>query len=103
MVVVGKLVKENCSSESKGRLGTIVRVSEIVLSKHSHWEEDVAHWKIHHANSDDDMPACHIVRPGKVASVRWQDKPDSLTIHVFYDDARGLSSYSYGSNSVEVV
>ena len=107
MVVPGRLVKEDCSIESKARMGTIVKVTDIVLHKDSQWKQEVERWisyNNNNGNKEPDMNMCHIIRPGKVASVRWQDDPTKLTVHVFYDDvSHGRSFYSYGSNSVEVV
>ena len=106
MVAQGKLVKEECSVDSKARMGTIVKVTDIVLHKSSQWENEVARWVSYNnnnGNSKPDMNMCHIIRPGKVASVRWQDDPSRVTIHVFYSDCSGQSHCSFGSNTVTVV
>ena len=106
MVVEGRLVKEDCSVESKSRVGTIVKVTDLVLHKNSQWEQEVARWRencIKYGNKNPDMDMCYIIRPGKVASVRWQDDPSKLSVHVFYDDCKGHSHFSYGSNGVELV
>ncbi len=106
MVVAGALVKEDCSSESQSRIGTIVRVSDIVLHENSQWEHEVKRWISYNngnGNREPDMNMCYVIRPGKVASVRWQDDPTKVSIHVFYDDCKGLSFFSHGSNSVEVL
>ena len=105
MVNLGVLVKEDCSVESAARLGTIVKVTDIVLSKDSLWAKELSRWTSYNnsnGNKDPDMTMCNIIRPGKVASVRWQGNPTNLTVHVFYDDCNGRSSYSYSSNQVEV-
>ena len=106
MVKSGTLVREDCSVESKARMGTIVRVTDIVLNKNSPWKQEVERWISYNnknGNHTPDMNMCHIIRPGKVVSVRWQDDPTKLSVHVFYDDCKGRSFYSYGSNSVEVI
>ncbi len=106
MVKNGTLVVEDCSVESKARMGTVVRVTDIVLNKDSPWKQEVERWTSYNNNNGNhtpDMNMCHIIRPGKVVSVRWQDDPTKLSVHVFYDDCNGRSFYSYGSNSVEIV
>ena len=106
MVVAGNLVKEDCSVESKSRMGTIVKVSDIILHENSQWKYEVERWISYNNQGGTytpDMNMCWIIRPGKVASVRWQDDPKKLSVHVFYDDCNGRSFYSYGSNGVEVV
>ena len=106
MVTQGSLVKEDCSIESKARMGTVVRVTDIVLHEDSPWKREVERWVSYNnnmGNKDPDMSMCYIIRPGKVASVRWQDDSTKLTVHVFYDDCEGRAFYSYGSNGIEVV
>ncbi len=103
MVTAGALVKEHCSIESKARMGTIVKVTRIQLHTNSQWESEVKRWTNANPGSARPMTECYVVRPGQVASVRWQDDPTSLTVHIFYDDCVGESFYSYGSNSVEIV
>ena len=107
MVALGNLVREACSVESKARMGTVVKVTDIVLHENSQWEREVERWVSYNNNNGNkkpDMNMCHIIRPGKVASVRWQDDSTKLTVHVFYNDVEaGRSFFSYGSNSVEVV
>ena len=104
MVVSGRLVKEDCSNEAKARMGTIVKVSDIIMHENSPWQVEVDKWKSYNSHSGEpNMAMCSIIRPGKVASVRWQDDPTKLTVHVFYNDCKGNSNWSYGSNSVEVV
>ena len=106
MVAPGSLVREDCSVESKSRVGTIVKVTDIVLHENSQWESEVARWVSYNNNNGNhkpDMNMCYVIRPGKVASVRWQDDPTKISVHVFYADCGGRSFYSYGSNSVEVV
>ena len=107
-MVVGQLVKEDCSVESKSRMGTIVKATEIVLSDNSLWKEELRRWKdlltrIHGADCVPDMPGCPIIRPGYVVSVRWQHDPASQTVHVFYNDCGGRSSINHDTNSVEVI
>ena len=106
MVKTGFLVKEHGSSESKPRMGTIVKATKLVLSKSSQWQKEVERWigyKARNGNQDPDMNLCWVIRPGTVASVRWQDDPTKLSVHVFYDDCNGQSFYSHGSNGVEVI
>mgnify|MGYP001334316173 CR=1 FL=1 len=108
MVKLGALVKEDCSVESSARIGTIVRVTDIVLHENSTWKREVERWLSYQNQRDDDrgdpdMNMCHIIRPGKVASVRWQSNPKDVTVHVFYDDGAGRAFYSYGSNGEEIV
>ena len=107
MVKLGALVKEDCSVESSARMGTIVRVTDIVLHENSAWKRDVERWVSYqnrvYDRGDPDMNMCHVIRPGKVASVRWQSNPKDVTVHVFYDDCDGRAFYSYGSNGVEIV
>ena len=99
MVVLGALVREECSIKSKARLGTVVKVSDIVLGKDSQWESELRRWK----DINSDIHGCYIIRPGKVASVRWQSDPTKLTVHIFYNDCEGQSQFNYHSNSIEVV
>ena len=44
-----------------------------------------------------------VIRPGKVFSVRWQDDPTRVTVHVAYDDCDGRALINIGTNQVEVV
>ncbi len=104
MVAVGKIVKEDCSEESKARIGTIVKVTEMQMHKDSHWQSEVERWMQNFSDEDPvDMIMCDVIRPGKVVSIRWQDNPQKETIHVFYDDCNGRSHFNYSSNCVEVV
>lgn len=106
MVVAGTLVREDCSSESQSRIGTIVKVTDIILHEDSQWKYEVERWISYNNNNGNEEPnmnMCYIIRPGKVASVRWQDDPTKVSVHVFYDDCKGSSFFSYGSNSVEIV
>tara|TARA_A100001011_G_scaffold377652_1_gene441570 strand:+ start:16 stop:351 length:336 start_codon:yes stop_codon:yes gene_type:complete len=107
MVKLGSLVREDASPESKPRLGTITKITDIVMSDRSTWATEVERWKSAwtHAPKGEapDMTNCYIIRPGKVASVRWQADPTTETVHVFYDDALGRSNWSHGSNQVEVL
>jgi len=87
-------------------MGTIVKVTDIVLHEDSPWKREVERWVSYNnnnGNKDPCMEMCFIIRPGKVASVRWQDDPTKLTVHVFYNDCKGRSHFSYGSNAVEVL
>lgn len=106
MVEVGKLVKEHTAPDRQPRLGTVTKVTDIILNKNSQWKVEVDRWVAHHdplsgSNDDIDMSGCFIVRPGQVVSVRWQDNA-KMTIHVFYKDAKGLSTVSTGGNSIEM-
>ena len=108
MVKLGSLVREDASPESKPRLGTITKITDIVMGDRSTWASEVERWKTAYAvhapkGEEPALDTCNIIRPGKVASVRWQSDPTIVTIHVFYDDANGRSSWSHGSNQVEVL
>ena len=106
MVVCGTLVKEDCSVESKARLGTVVKVTPVQLHKNSQWKHEIDRWISYNnknGNHTPDMGMCHIIRPGRVVSVKWQDDPTKFSVHVFYDDSPQRSFYSYGSNGIEVV
>ena len=104
MVKLGSLVREDASPESKPRLGTITKITDIVMGDRSTWASEVERWKTAYAAQRAvGMDTCNIIRPGKVASVRWQSDPTIVTVHVFYDDANGRSSWSHGSNQVEVL
>ena len=107
MVAIGALVKEECSVESKTRVGSIVKVTPLILSNiaQKHIHHDIERLKQRHATTgreydpmDNDM-----IRPGKVFSVRWQDDPTRVTVHVVYDDCDGRALINIGSNAVEVV
>jgi hypothetical protein len=107
MVVLGALVREDCSVESKARVGTIVKVTPLVLSKYGleQAESDIEQAKKRHAelNREYDPTQNHVIRPGKVFSVRWQHDPTQVTIHVAYDDCNGKAVINLGTNTVEVV
>ena len=100
-MVVGQLVREDCSDESKAPLGTIVKVTELILHRDSQWKVEVERWKSYNTKCDQTM--CSVIRPGKVASVRWQNDPKKLTVHIFYDDCGGRSSINLSTNSVSLV
>ena len=107
MVVLGALVKEDCSVESKSRMGTIVKVTELVLSNCGlrTAEADIEQAKKRYAQLDReyDPTENHVIRPGKVFSVRWQDDPTKVTVQVAYDDCNGKAVINVGTNTVEVV
>ena len=107
MVVLGALVKEDCSVESKARMGTIVKVTELVLSNAGlrQAEADIERSKKWHTDNDREYCPSHneSIRSGKVFSVRWQDDPTKVTVHVAYDDCNGKALINIGTNTVEVV
>ena len=103
MVEVGTLVREHCHPESPTRLGTIVKVTQLELTDAG--KAEILHHQTHMSdlNRTYDPDTCDIIRPGKVFSVRWQDNPAKITVHVVYDDCKGLAIINLGSNSVEVI
>ena len=107
MVAVGSLVKEHCSVDSKQRMGTVVKVSPLILSTMglNQAKEDIERAKERYTglNREYDPMNNQLIRPGKVFSVRWQDDPTKLTIHVVYDDCNGQAMINLGSNMVQVV
>ena len=109
MVVLGALVKEDSShlNESKARMGTIVKVTPLVLSNMGLKQAaaDVEHIKKRYAEAETeyDPMSNQVIRPGKVFSVRWQNDPTKVTIHVAYDDCNGEAMINIGSNTVKVV
>ncbi len=109
MVVLGALVREDSShlDESKARMGTIVKVTPLVLSNMGLKQAaaDVEHAKKRHAEIEIeyDPMSNQVIRSGKVFSVRWQNDPTKITIHVAYDDCDGQSMINIGSNAVKVV
>lgn len=108
MVALGALVREDCSVESKARVGTIVKVTPLVLSTMGLQvaKIDTENIKKNHKTGFKrvyDPMNNDVIRPGKVFSVRWQDDPTKVTIHVAYDDCGGKTHINLGSNSVEVV
>lgn len=107
MVVLGALVREECTDYSKARVGTIVKVTPLVLSNCGlrAAEADIEKSKKWHMenNREYDPMDNSIVRPGKVFSVRWQDEPTKVTVHVAYDDCNGQALINIGTNAVEVV
>jgi len=105
MVSMGTLVKEDCSPESKPRTGTVVKVTDIVLHQQSQWKQEVDRWVSYNSGPDHApaMEMCHIIRPGKVVSVRWQHDPTKLSVHVFYDDCPQRSHFNHSSNGIEIV
>ena len=104
MVEVGTLVTEDCSPESTPRIGTIVKVTQLELGCDS-WQQDVQAIQRLDANCGRkyDPEQCDVIRPGKVFSVRWQSDPTRVTVHVAYNDCKGVATLNFGSNSVEVV
>ena len=107
MVVLGALVREDCSAPSKARMGTIVKVTELVLSHIGlkQAEADIEQAKKRHVdlNKKYDPLDNFVIRPGKVFSVRWQDDPTKVTVHVAYDDCDGRALINIGTNQVDVV
>jgi len=107
MVALGALVREDCSIESKARMGTIVKVTPLVLSSCGLQAAkiDIENVKKRYeaAGKVYNPTDHHFIRPGKVFSVRWQDDPTKVTIHVAYDDCGGKANINLGSNSVELV
>ena len=107
MVVLGALVREDCSDDFKARMGTIIKVTELTLSTAGlkEAESQVAHSKKWHAdrNNEWNPEFVSVIRPGKVFSVRWQYDPTKVTIHVAYDDSNGRAAINLGTNQVEVV
>lgn len=107
MVVLGALVKEDCTDYSKARVGTIVKVTPLILSTAGlrEAEASIERSKKWHAdqNREYDPMDNSSIRPGKVFSVRWQDEPTRVTVHVAYDDCNGQASINIGTNAVEVV
>ncbi len=106
MVTLGSLVKEDCSIASKARVGTVVKVTTIPLHNDYQWRSEVERWVSYNnraGNEQPDMNMCYVIRPGKVATVRWQNDSTDRSVHIFYDDCNGHSFYSYGSNGVEVL
>ena len=107
MVVLGALVREDCSPESKARVGTIVKVTPLTLSKAGLQAAKIDIEKIKKRYDDTgreyNSADCDIIRPGRVFSVRWQDDPTKITIHVAYDDCVGAATINIGTNSVCVV
>ena len=98
MVAVGDLAREDCSQPAMARMGTIIKVTSLVLHKEHSWERELQSAKFRGTLEVD-----HIIRPGKVASVRWQDDPSRVSIHVFYDDCPHAASINYNSNKVSLV
>ena len=100
MVSVGTLVREVCSIPEKGRLGTVVKVTNLVMSDKSNWQVDLDRWNASSFASNG--LHCAIIRPGSVFSVRWQNDATQLSVHVLYNDTRE-SSIDYNAGTVEVV
>ena len=95
-MVVGQLVKEELHNRSP-RIGTVVKVSEIILSETSHWRANLENYQ--RRGQEYYNP---LIRPGNVVTVRWQDDPTRVTIHAFYIDCLE-SHYNHGSNTVTMV
>ena len=51
MVVIGSLVREDCSIESKARMGTVVKVTDLVLHQNSQWKHEVDRWMSYNSNN----------------------------------------------------
>ena len=95
-MVIGQLVKEDCSSPDKVRVGTVVKVTRYELSKDSNY--------FRLAGPESEFPyADSLIRPGHVVSVRWQDDHTKLTAHVFYEGIRESVINLMGGNAVMVV
>tara|TARA_R100001510_G_scaffold55978_1_gene60718 strand:+ start:2319 stop:2651 length:333 start_codon:yes stop_codon:yes gene_type:complete len=107
MVVLGALVKEDCSIEAKARVGTIVKVTPLVLSHDGlkQAKADIEHAKKMHFRhgKEYDPTSNFVIRPGCVFSVRWQHDPSAITVHIAYDDCQGQALINLGTNSVRVV
>jgi Rieske Fe-S protein len=107
MVALGALVKEETTEHSKARVGTIVKVTPLVLSNMAlkQVDEIIKHTKKRYAELDKEYDPTddYVIRPGKVFSVRWQDDPTKVTIHVAYDDCKGKALINLGTEGVEVV
>ena len=107
MVKLGMLVKELGIEHRKSRVGTVVKVSPIALSKHgsqmSEQELESLKYRREQSGYKYDPQDSLTIREGNVFSVRWQDNPNSVTIHVAYNDCNGFASINLGSNQVEVV
>lgn len=107
MVALGALVKEETTEHSKARVGTIVKVTPLILSNMAlkQAQVDIENYKKRHAELDKEYDPTdnYVIRPGKVFSVRWQDDPTKVTIHVAYDDCKGKALINLGTEGVEVV
>ena len=107
MVVLGALVKEDCTDYSKARVGTIVKGTPLILSNMAlkQVQYDIERSKKYHAdqNREYDPLDNTMIRSGKVFSVRWQDEPTKVTVHVAYDDCNGQALINIGANAVKVV
>lgn len=107
MVVVGALVKEESSEAAKARVGAIVKVTPLILSNTAlkQYALDVERSKQRLADMkrEYDPVNSYYIRSGKVFSVRWQDEPTKVTVHVAYDDCNGHALINIGSNAVSVV
>ena len=107
MVALGALVREDCSVPSKARMGTIVKITPLVLSKcglrTAEADIEQAKKRCTDLGREYDPRDNLVIRPGKVFSVRWQDDPSRVTVHVAYDDCNGRALINIGTNQVEVV
>tara|TARA_Y100000592_G_scaffold101037_1_gene184854 strand:+ start:67690 stop:68016 length:327 start_codon:yes stop_codon:yes gene_type:complete len=107
MVVLGALVREDCSVPAQSRVGTIVKVTPLVLSnaglKQAKADIEQAQKRCVAQGKKYDPLDNFVIRPGKVFSVRWQDDPTRLTVHVAYDDCDGRALINPETNQVEVV
>ena len=92
-MVVGQLVKEDCSTPDKARLGTVVKATRYELGKNSQYS----------SIAGEPPEPWSVIRPGHVISVRWQDEITSLTTHVFYDGIKESVIDLMGGNSIVVV
>lgn len=106
-MIIGALVREECSLPSKARVGTVVKVTPLILSYDGlqQAEADIENAKANCARHgrDYDPTRNYVIRPGKVFSVRWQDDPTRVTVHVAYDDCNGAVTINLGCNPVELV
>lgn len=95
-MVLGQLVKEDCSAPDNARVGTIVKITKYELGKDSNY--------FRLCGPVDEYPdQFSMIRPGHVVSVRWQNDHTRLTTHVFYDDIEESIVNINGSNTIVVV
>jgi hypothetical protein len=92
-MVIGQLVKEDCSNPDKCRLGTMVKVTKYNLASNSDW----------HKRSGENDSVDDYIRSGHVVSVRWQDNPTKLTTHVFYDGIEGSVMNLMAGNTIMAI
>ncbi len=109
MVVLGALVKEECGhpDNPKARMGTVIKVTPLKLSnmglQQAQKEIFDSKRRLADLGREYDPMSSLTIRPGNVFSVRWQDDPTKVTVHVAYDDCNGVAVINLGTNTVEVV